>query len=341
MSIRLSFIGFRHAHITALYRLARQRGDIEIVAACEEDAATRNALRGGDIEITHDRYASMLRDIDFNVAACGDYYSIRAERLLQAIEAGKHVLGDKPLCARLEELGQIEQAASSRNLCVGCMLDLPDFAPYQTLHAIVRGGRIGEVHTVSFAGQHPLFYGTRPQWYFEEGKHLGTLNDIAVHGIDLIPWITGRRIVEITAARAWNAKAKMAPFFQDGAQAMFRLDNDGGVFGDVSYLNPDSHGYGLPSYWRIAIHGTEGYAETAINDTAVRLFRDGEAACEIPVGEPRTGGYLDDFLAEIAGKPNYDGLHKARVFRSTRTALLTQQAADTGNFPVALCEEAL
>lgn len=336
MALRMAFIGFRHAHITALYKHAQQLEGVEIVAACEEDAETRGALAGSPVTVTHDRYEAMLGDTDCDVVACGDYYSVRADRLLAALEAGKHVIGDKPLCARLEELDRIEATARARGLCVGCMLDLPDTAPFQALRKIVRGGTIGEVHTVSFSGQHPLFFGTRPAWYFEEGKHLGTLNDIAVHGIDLIPWLTGRTIMEITAARAWNAKAKHAPFFQDGAQLMLRLDNGGGVLGDVSYLNPDSHGYGLPLYWRTGLHGTDGYVEAALNDPMVRVFRNGEAPLEVPVGEPRTGGYFEDFLAELRGQPDLDGLHAARIFRSTRTALMAQAAADRGDFPVAI-----
>ncbi len=336
MALRLAFVGFRHAHITALYRLAQYLGDVEVVGACEEDAETRASLAGGAVSITHDCYRTMLRETDCDVVACGDYYAVRGRRLLDALEAGKHVIGDKPLCARLEELERIEVAARARGLCVGCMLDLPDTAPFQRLRDVLREGAIGEVHTVSFAGQHPLFYGTRPNWYFEEGKHLGTLNDIAVHAVDIIPWLTGRRVAEITAARAWNAKAGHAPFFQDAAQLMLRLDNGGGVLGDVSYLNPDSHGYVLPLYWRMGLHGTDGYVETALNDPVVRLFRQGEAPSEVPVGEARSGGYFEDFQAELRGEPRLDGLHMERIFESTRIALKIQAAADSGVFPVVL-----
>lgn len=48
------------------------------------------------------------------------------------------------------------------------------------LREVVRSGRIGEIQTMSFAGQHPLLRGERPNWYFEPGMHGGTLNDIAV-----------------------------------------------------------------------------------------------------------------------------------------------------------------
>ncbi len=97
----------------------------------------------------------------------------------------------------------------------------------------------------------PLILGKRPAWYFEPGKHGGTLNDIGVHAIDLIPWMTGRSIVEVTAARAWNARVPQFPAFQDAGQMMLKLDNGGSVMGDVSYLNPDAASNYTPrsQYW--------------------------------------------------------------------------------------------
>ena len=52
--VRIAFVGFRHAHIEEVYRLARRRDDMEIVAACEDDPGAREALASaGAVEITH------------------------------------------------------------------------------------------------------------------------------------------------------------------------------------------------------------------------------------------------------------------------------------------------
>jgi len=334
MKLRVAFVGFRHGHIFSLYELLRSRDDVEIVAVCEEDAATRAALAGSGVAATHDSYEGVLSDVSCDVVACGDYFGIRGSRLIRALEAGKHILSDKPLCTRLDELATIEHLARANGRAIGCMLDLVDLGPYRTLRRLVREGAVGEVHTVCFSGQHPLNYGARPGWYFEEGKHGGTVNDLAIHAIDAVPWITGRTIVEVTAARGWNARLKECPAFQDGAQVMLRLDNDGSIIGDVSYLTPDAAGYAIPSYWRFTLHGSEGRLETACNAPTVQLFRkDEKAAREIPVEHNRPGGYFEDFLEDLAGRPHPEGLHTARVLRSARIALQAQAAADSGTFP--------
>ncbi|MEZ4683286.1 MAG: hypothetical protein R2932_54665 [Caldilineaceae bacterium] len=55
------------------------------------------------------------------------------------------------------------------------------------LRNLIRSGLIGEIHAINFGGQHPLMLDTRAAWYFEPGKHGGTINDIAIHAVDAIP----------------------------------------------------------------------------------------------------------------------------------------------------------
>lgn len=54
MSIKTAFVGFRHGHIFSLYNYARKWRDIEVIAACEKDVATRKEINlKGIAEITH------------------------------------------------------------------------------------------------------------------------------------------------------------------------------------------------------------------------------------------------------------------------------------------------
>ena len=86
MSLRLAFVGFRHGHIFDLYRRAQAMPEIEVVAACEEDGATREALaQEGAVAITHADYGQMLAHCPCDAVAVGDYYAIRGQRALDAL----------------------------------------------------------------------------------------------------------------------------------------------------------------------------------------------------------------------------------------------------------------
>jgi len=330
--MKLAFCGFRHPHIYALYADALAHDEIELVAAVEEDAETRSSLaEHPTIRLTHTSLAAMLNTVACDAVAVGEYYAKRGDVILQLLAAGKHVIVDKPVCTSLTELEAIQKALTAHNLKLGCMLDMRDLPQVIGLRALIQEGLIGDVHAISFGGQHPLMLGTRASWYFEPGKHGGTINDIAIHAVDALPWITGLDFAAVYAARTWNAFAPEYPHFHDAAQLMLGLENGCGVMGDVSYFMPDSMGYTMPLYWRMTFWGRRGVLESSSTVAHLLVALDGETTPRqepLPPGNP--GGYLQSFLDDIAGKRQVAGaLNTASVLASARTALQIQAAAHT------------
>ncbi len=330
MGHRIAFVGFRHPHVFDMYQRCRSHSEVEIVACCEEDEETREKLSThDDLQITHNSWADVLQNVPCDIVAVGDCYGRRADILVAAIESGKHVISDKPLCISVQELDRIEQAAVEHRRVVGCMLDMRDLPVFLGIRQLIRAGEIGEVQAISFDGQHPLLYGQRPMWYFESGMHGGVLNDIAVHAVDMIPWATGHRLAEVLAARGWNASVPQHPDFQQCGQAMFTLQNGAGVICDVSYLIPDSFAYEMPLYWRFTFWGTEGVLEATANSPGIHVYKNGEVkprVVELPEGRP--GAYLESFLRETTGDCNALHLSSADVLLAARDGLRLQQAAD-------------
>jgi predicted dehydrogenase len=327
-TVKIAIAGFRHAHILDLYERVISRPDTELVATCEENFAA-SLMPAKGLKPDFDSFEKFLAETDCAVIALGDTYGKRGAQAIASLKAGRHLIADKPLCTSLAELEQIESLAREKRLHVGLMLDLRDHANWIALREVVRSGRIGEIQTICFAGQHPLLRATRPAWYFESGHHGGTLNDIAIHAVDFIPWLTGFSIEKIEAARTWNSKAADTPHFRDCAQLMLRLSNGGGVIGDVSYLAPDACGYAIPNYWRVTLHGTRGMVETSYNAAGVTVADDSSKAFETIVGTPgRPGGYLDDFLSCLHGGHPSGGLDTAACLAASRLALELQAAAE-------------
>lgn len=332
MSIKFVVAGFRHGHIFSLVNRIKETDNCELVACCEAHAETREAL---DLDVKYDNFDKMLSEVECDVVAIGDYYGIRGSLALKALEAGKHVIADKPICTSLEELAAIEKLAAEKNLKIGCMLDLRQYPPLVKMRQLIQDDVLGEIHAVSFTGQHPLNWGVRPGWYFEEGKHGGTINDIAIHGIDYLSWATGMKFTELTAASTWNAFAKECPIFNDGAQFMAKMENGCGVMADVSYFAPNSCGFALPYYWEFTFWGKKGVVRTCLGDENIKLSLNGDKGTSL-IALPTTvqDDYFIQFLNELAGNPGE--LNTATVIDSARTALKIQQAADNNTAYVAL-----
>ena len=76
---KFAFAGFRHGHVNALYKLAKDNPRVEIAAAWEADEkARRQAEENLGVKFTHDDYNDAISSEDIDVVVIGDYYGIQA-----------------------------------------------------------------------------------------------------------------------------------------------------------------------------------------------------------------------------------------------------------------------
>lgn len=328
--MNIAFAGLRHGHIFGLARMARENPLFTISGYWEEDDAAREAGAPQFTEPAYPTYDALLADPSVDVVAVGDYYGIRGERIIRALRAGKHVICDKPVCTRMEELVQIEALLRQKNLKLGCMLDLRYDPALRLAQSIVQAGKLGKIHAVNFTGQHPLNWISRAKWYFEAGKHGGTFNDIAIHGIDAVTMVTGLSYDKTLCARQWNAYAQYAPHFLDCAQLMGTLENGAGVTADVSYSAPTLTAFKLPTYWRFTFWGEDGFIECRYGDPSLTLALAGDQAPQTLTAPAVADDYLTDLYREIQGEAV--ALGTASVLESTQALLAIQQTADSATY---------
>ena len=319
----IAFAGFRHDHVYSLYDLASKKKGLEIVGCWEEDPASIQKANQKNINISYASFDDLLADDRVDIVAIGNYYAARGAMAIRALAAGKHVIADKPLCTSLEELETIREFAKNKGLSVGLMLDLRDNGNVLRAMELINGGTIGHINNIRFNGQHPLLYGVRPGWYFEEGKHGGVINDIAVHGIDLVRAFTGADVASVIGARCWNFYAKEHPVFYDSAQFVLQMTNGCGVIADVSYASPDSHGYTLPTYWSFEVNGERGILSFSCASDGVTAFLNGDTQPRIYPPILPTSDYLDDFLQDIG----VCGAYTDRTLAITEQTLWVQRSA--------------
>ena len=319
--IKLAFAGFRHGHILGLYKSAQQSGEVDVVGSFEEDkAAKKEAEENNGVIFNYDSYDAMLNDEKVDAIAIGDYYGKRGAMVIAALEHGKHVICDKPICTTFEELDKIENLVKEKNLQVCCMFDLRYMPQIDTVKNMIKNGDIGDVHVISFTGQHHLGYGSRPGWYFEKNKHGGTINDIAIHGIDLIKFITGNELTKVNCAKVWNAFADKEPTFKDCGQFMVEMGKIS-VMADVSYAAPKCPG--LPTYWDFYFWGSKGMINFKYKDSLIHVYKDSE---EVITCEKTSIGYLSDFVKEINGISTI--MSTQSVLSTQRQVLAIQKFAD-------------
>jgi len=322
--MRIAFAGFRHGHIYGIFKEAVRNENVVITGCFEEDVQARKEaqVKWGDLFV-YETYEDILQDPSVEVVAIGDYFAKRGRMVIEALKHGKHVISDKPFCTELDEVDEIESLAEKNNLQVMSMFDLRYIPQAEKAKEIIQSGVLGDIHIVSFTGQHFLNYGSRPGWYYEKGKHGGTINDLGIHGVDMVRYLTGKNLTKINCAKTWNAFADQEPEFNDCGQFMAEMDGMS-VMADVSYSAPQCAGI-LPTSWNFCFWGSKGMLNFSYNDKKLHVYTDSEKVVEC-TKVPHF--YLEDLEKEIAGEKTR--MSEGNIFESQRQTLQIQKAAEIG-----------
>ena len=324
--MKIAFAGLRHAHIFVLHKMAVENPLFEVTGAFEADPAARAEAVAKGVDCRYESYDELLADPAVEAVALGGCFGDRGGMAIRALLAGKHVIADKPLCTTLVELDAIEALAEVCGLTVSCMFTMRFEKKIRAVKALVESGALGQIRNVYFGGQHPLQYGRRPMWYFEDGKHGGTINDIAIHGIDVLEYACGLSVDKILAARCWNGYAEAQPAFKDCAQLMLTATNGAGILADVSYAIPDGVEFGLPYYWEFCLWGSKGTLRFSLHEKESRYYLAGRKEPVLLEEPPVETDYLTDLHSMISGGSS--ALPMEAVFRATRKTLEIQRRAD-------------
>ena len=322
--MKILFYGFQHGHIFGLYNLVKNRTDVEIVACVEKDEKKREELATNHGIICSEQDYEYWLSQDVDIVAVGAKYGERGAATIKALQAGKHVISDKPICTTRTELEAIQKLTQEKDVKLMCMLDLRYQISTQTVKRVLEEKQLGAVKNISFTGQHCIDYAHRPTWYFEDGMHGGTINDLAIHGMDLVLNLTGLKLKKIHAARCWNSYAYKTPEFKDCAMFMAELENGAGLIADVSYSAP-SQVFSMPTYWDFKLWCEKGLIHFNATKAQVIIYKEGECQARVLSEEICVGDYLTDLMREI--KTNGRELTDS-VLQATLQTLSLQEYAD-------------
>lgn len=186
-----------------------------------------------DIHTGPDFFERMLRDKPGNVVIFAGRNRVKIDRILRSLEAGLHVLADKPWIIRTADLPKLERAlelAEQKNLAAYDIMterfeitsilqkELVNTPGVYGTHAKA-GVKARSIHNVmkTVAGV-PI---RRPPQFFDVLESGEALSDVGTHVVDLIQWtvfpgqsLDYRKSVKIEEARRWPTVLNKAQFRQ-------------------------------------------------------------------------------------------------------------------------------
>jgi predicted dehydrogenase len=147
-------------------------------------------------------YDEILRDKAADAVHLAVPNRLHYDMAKRALQAGKHVMCEKPLAMNVRESADLVQVAADSGLQAGVCYNIR-FYPLN-LHAreMARGGQLGRIYSVTGNYvQDWLLYDTDYNWRVlaDQGGELRAVADIGTHWMDLVCSITGLEVEAVLA----------------------------------------------------------------------------------------------------------------------------------------------
>ncbi len=332
--------GGRGAFIGAVHRIAANiDGQIELVAGAFSSDPEKSKDSGADFFLSPDRVYGSYQELVTKESALPadqriDFVSIVTPNHVHfpaakaALEAGFHVLSDKPATFNLAEAKELAAIVKKTGRLYGLTHNYTGYPLVKEARHLVHSGKLGKIRKVvveypqgwlatriEASGQKQAAWRTDPK----RSGAAGCIGDIGTHAENLAEYITGLQISELAADLTAFVKGR-------------KLDDDGNVLlrfkgGAKGVLHSSQISVGEENNLNIRVYGELGGLEWHQNEPNTLLVK----WMDQPMQVYRTAnGYLSD-AAKAAGRtpPSHpEGYLEAfaNIYKNFANAIRARQA---------------
>jgi predicted dehydrogenase len=236
----------------------------EVVAVCDlDDARCAEVAKEYDIPNIFTNHQQMLESDELDaVSVCLPNF-LHAPISIDALNAGKHVLCEKPPACTAEEARQMADVADQNQRLLMYALVQRFSGSAQYLKGLINAGEFGEVYfgKAGYVRRRGIPLG-REGWFVDKSRSGGgALIDIGVHALDCVWWLMGSpKPVAIIGA----AFSKFGHLVPEGV----KYDVDDATFAQLRFENGAT--IMLESTWALNLPG-DGYVKIAGTKAGARL----------------------------------------------------------------------
>ena len=205
-TLRWGVIGTGHragvAHIPAIRSFP---DDMQIVALCDvmENHLAAGVKRAGSSVQTFIDYQKLLASPDINAVMIATPNMWHKEMVIAALEAGKHVMCEKPMAVSIDECKAMKSAAEKHpDQVVLYSMQLRYSPRWMEFRKAIDSGKIGKPKQMLFVesrgdwNRGDVWQYVDPKlgkvnWRFSHAASGGTLNEKVCHYFDILHWMAG------------------------------------------------------------------------------------------------------------------------------------------------------
>ncbi|WP_050180004.1 Gfo/Idh/MocA family protein [Domibacillus robiginosus] len=209
--------------------------NVQIVAFCDikEERVQKYAEHFNAKAYTS--YEELLKDKDVEAISVCTPNVLHAPITIAALQAGKHVLCEKPMATSKQEADAMIQASEASGKKLMIAHNQRFVASHQKARSIIESGSLGKIYSFRTAFGHggPEGWsvdGTNSWFFKKELAFIGAMGDLGVHKTDLLRYLIGEEFVE--AAAFVEGSAKENSTVDDNAVCI--LKSESGMIGTLA-----------------------------------------------------------------------------------------------------------
>ena len=220
-------------HLEAVY----YRDDVNLIGTVDlnEDTARFAARKFGAKAYGTD-YKEYLNRDDVDIVLIATYAKTHLQILKDCLQAGKHVLCEKPIATNLADGRAFFEAAKASDSKVLIAHVLRHNATYQKAALLIQSGLIGEVRLIRMVQNHHVMDEKR---YAALLRDCPPIIDCAVHYVDVIRWFTGLEIRSVGGVGARIGDIAPEDSYNYGMMTM-ELSNGGVAYYEAGWSSTNA-----------------------------------------------------------------------------------------------------
>ncbi|RSL28917.1 gfo/Idh/MocA family oxidoreductase [Salibacterium salarium] len=208
---------------------------VKITAVCDIVQARAQETANTYGAAAYTDYKDLLQKEDIDIVSVCLPNNLHAPVSIAALEAGAHVLCEKPMATSSEEAQAMIDAAerSGKKLMIGHNQRF--VSSHERAHRLIQSGDVGKIYsfrtTFGHGGPEGWSADGKDSWFFDKEKaFIGAMGDLGVHKADLLRYLLGEEFVNVAGFIENNAKEGIT--VDDNAVCILRTES--GVIGTMA-----------------------------------------------------------------------------------------------------------
>lgn len=265
--------------------------------------------------------ADILKNPEIDIVSIASYDDAHCDQIICALNHGKHVFVEKPLCLTRPEYDDIKAALARRpELQLSSNLILRRAPRFIELRKRIRAGELGSIYYLEGDYDYGRLQKLTEGWRGRL-KEYSVVHGGAIHLIDLLLWLSGEKVCEVIAYG--NGISTQDGQFDGNDMVVALLRFTSGMLAKISA----NFASVAPHHHKVCVYATEGTFTQSHLGAAYHWSRDPEEAPEL-VEDSYPGAAKGDMLPTFVQS----------ILEGARAEVSAQEVFEVMNVSLAIVE---